>query len=290
MKSAAFVGVLCMLLALTAKAQLTLLPQIGIDRSKTTIHYNDISSFSPLDGQASFKANLRLDYRFRKGHGPYLGIGTSPGVVDFSFADPSSAVNNYKATTGSLQWKFEAGYQYTSKSIPFGKQQASAPKEQNRCGGSHYGCGSKQRVASNRTNLKLQPSVGIAYSPSVDNKMSTLANGYSYSTGNWKTAFVSGLAFEFGKGKERIMTWSFQYAKGLGSDHTETIEQMQAGKPVINSFSSSTSIWSMSVGIPFSLSKTNKHTITKSTNYNSKQKQDCRTRCQSYHTRCMRQI
>ena len=290
MKSTAFFGMLFLLLASTAKAQFTLLPQIGIDRSKTTINYNDITSFSPLDGKANFKANLRMDYRFRKGHGPYIGVGTSPAVVDFNFTDPTTAINNYKATVGSLQLKFEGGYQYTSKAIPLGKQQAKSTQEKSKCGRTYYGCGSKQKTADNRTNLKLQPSVGIAYSPSVDNEITTMANGYSYSTGNWKTAFVSGMGFEFGKGRERIMTVSVQYAKGLGSNQTETIEQMMAGKPVVTSFSSSTSIWSMSVGIPFSLTKTKKHTTPKATQYNSKPKQDCRSRCQSYRSRCVRQI
>jgi len=131
--------------------------------------------------------------------------------------------------------------------------------------------------------------VGIAYAPGVDNDIVSNSNGYKYSTGNWKTAFVSGLGFEFGKGKERMMTWTVQYAKGLGGDHTETIEQVVAGKPVVNTFSSSTSIWSMSVGIPFSLS-TKKHTTTKNTHYNSKPKQDCRSRCESYHSRCVKHI
>src|SRR5215212_8822311 len=97
MKPAALVSMLLVLVASAVKAQLTLLPQIGFDRSKTSVQYNELSSFSPLGGKGNLKANLRLDYRFPKGHGPYASFGTAPAVVEFSFADPSNAMSNFKA-------------------------------------------------------------------------------------------------------------------------------------------------------------------------------------------------
>src|SRR6476661_6441295 len=111
MKSAALLTTLSVLLAFTASSQLSLLPQLGFESSKTSINHNG-SSFSPLGGQGLLKANLRLDYRFKTGHGPYLGIGTSPAVVEYSFADPSNPKSNFTTNTASKLFKMEAGYMY----------------------------------------------------------------------------------------------------------------------------------------------------------------------------------
>ena len=45
MKLAAFTGVLALLTAISAKAQLSFLPQLGTERSKTFVSHNHASSF-----------------------------------------------------------------------------------------------------------------------------------------------------------------------------------------------------------------------------------------------------
>jgi hypothetical protein len=157
MKPAALTGLLFLFIGSTAFAQLTLRPEIGFDRSKTLIQYNDLSSFSPMGSSIRPKANLRLDYHFPKGHGPYFAIGTSPGVVEFSFANPSAAMNNFKAATGSMRWRLESGYQYSFKPINF-KNKSSGntatkavtqkTEEKRSCGSYSSRCGQQSRAVS----------------------------------------------------------------------------------------------------------------------------------------------
>ena len=117
MKPAAFTLLPVLLVAISAKAQLSFLPQLGFERSKTLVQYNNSSSFSPIGSRANPKANLRMDYLFKKSHGPYMAVGTAPGAVAFSFNDVANAANNFKAAQNSLQWRLEGGYQYSSKPI-----------------------------------------------------------------------------------------------------------------------------------------------------------------------------
>ena len=300
MKSAALLTTLSVLLACTASSQLNLLPQFGFESSKTSINHNG-SSFSPAGGLESFKANLRLDYRFKKGHGPYVGIGTSPAVVEYSFADPSNPKSNYTTSTGSKLFRMEAGYMYTSKAISLGKSKSSASKTtaqstqqttKKSCI-TYYSCGSKKTVARKtetakkiNTDLKLQPSVGFAYTPAADNEIISKSNGYTYMAGNYRSAIVSGMGFEFGKGKERILTVTVHYAKGLGSNEEQKIITDPDVKPVVNTFKSSTSNWGMTVGIPISLTKAKKSSAKQQTQ--KTQKQSCQPRTQSY--RCGKKI
>ena len=116
MKPAALLTTLSLLLACTASSQFSLLPQLGFESSKTSINHNG-SSFSPSGGRGNLKANLRLDYRFKMGHGPYVGIGTSPAVMEYSFTDPSNPKANFNTSTASKLFKMEAGYMFTSKAI-----------------------------------------------------------------------------------------------------------------------------------------------------------------------------
>jgi hypothetical protein len=145
-----------------------------------------------------------------------------------------------------------------------------------------------ESVKKPNTSLKLQPSLGIAYTPAAQNKMITKTDGYSYIAGDYRTALVSGMGFEFGKGKQRLFTMTVHYAKGLGSNETETIITDQAIKPVVNSYRSSTSNWGMTFGIPISLTKAKKSSA-KQQKERTQQKQSCQTRTQSYN-RCGKKI
>lgn len=282
MKPAVLICTLMVLAASMTSAQLTLLPQFGFDRSKSNIQINNSSQFSPLDNSTFIKANLKLDYRFKGGHGPYVALGSSPGVVEYTFSDPLSAMNNFKAAAGSLQWRIEAGYQHSFQPITFKKRKkinavAAEPVSTVRkksCGSyssryrSHCGSQKKGPTKNNQLNMRIQPSIGFAYLPSVTDGLISKGSSYQYNAGNWNTAFVSGIGFEFGKGRERLMTLSISYTKGIGNLGSETITTMQNGKATTTSFESSTANWGLTVGVPFSLTKIKK--AVKKSSYSKK--------------------
>jgi len=287
MKPAAFTGLL-LLLGASASAQLTLLPQIGFESAKTTLRYNDMSNLSPLGAESMLKASLRMDYRFKSGHSPFISIGTSPSVVTQNFANPATALKTYNVSTGPLQWRLEAGYQYSSKPIQLGKsksgnEKAAAPEPQARhqCGSySHHCCGQNKSNPSKQMqnlSMRLQPSIGFAYKPASDN-VSSSAGSYSYKAGNWNTAVTSSMGVEFDRGKERLMTVSLFYTKGLGNMGTETINWEVNGKPASSSFSSKAGSWGMVIGVPFNLAKTKKPAVKK-----VEHKPAYRGGCGSYH-------
>jgi len=299
MKPAALVSMLLVLIASTVKAQLTLRPQLGFDGSKTFFeqssgssnNYAGISSVSPLGARGNLKADLRLDYRFPKGFGPYISVGTKPAPVEISFTGPSLARQNFTAAVSKLQWKLEAGYQYTSKQIRLGKPSTSVTQQKtsthSSCG-SHFGCGANQGPKKNNFAMRLQPSIGFAYDPSTSNDIASQSSGYTYKAGDWNTAIVPAMGFELDKGRQRILTLSVIYTKGLGNLGTQTITQDIAGKPYASDFKSSTSSWGMTVGIPFTLGK--KHTVSHAYNgQRSNESHGCRSRCGGY-SRCTRRI
>ena len=69
---------LLLFVATAANAQrFSLLPQVGFENSKTSISYNNKEYFSPVGGQFTPQASLRLDYTSKKGHGLFLGMTNS---------------------------------------------------------------------------------------------------------------------------------------------------------------------------------------------------------------------
>lgn len=303
MKPVALLSMLFLLTA-TASAQFTLLPQVGFEGSKTSVQQNNLPSFSPLGQESALKAALRLDYRFKGGHGPFVGVASSPAVVAVNFMDPSNVANTYKAAAGSLQWRLEGGYQYSSKPIYFKKSsskneasKATAQKTEVRksCGSSSYGrCGSQKtmtRVKPNKSlNMRLQPSAGVAYIPSVKEDLATEGNGYQYNAGNWKTAVVSGLGFEFGRGAQRLLTLGVYYTKGLGNLGTKTLTTAENGKTSITNFTSKASSWTMTIGVPFSLTKAKKEPVVKTVEPEEKQYYRTKSRCGSYRMGSVKEV
>ncbi len=273
-----------LIVTLTTNAQLTLLPQVGFERAATNLQINDLGSFSPMDAQGNLKAAIRADYKFKGGHGPFAGFGTSPATVAVRFNDPATVASNFKSVANGLQWRLEGGYQYTSQPIYFKKKPANAVSRtskfemkkksdvsglekssvqkvfiEKRCGSSYYRsqCEKKtitSRKKDERLNMRIQPSAGMAYRPSVDESFEKSGNTYQYNTGNWKTAFISGLAFEFAKGVKRQATVGVHYTKGMGMDK-EVLNTVTDSKPTTTYFNSDASSWAVTLGIPISLSK-----------------------------------
>lgn len=289
MKRAAFPCLLFLFAGSAANSQFTLLPQIGFEHSSTKVQYNSTESFKPQNVGANLKAGLRADYKFKKGHGPFIGIATSPAVVEINFTDPENFKNNYQANKSSLQWRLEGGYQYSTKPIYFKKSTANntnsktssySPGEKRSCGDKAYRsqCGDKikSRVAKQNSalNMRLQPSVGIAYRPGNDDDLNKNGNQYEYKAGNWNTALLSGLGFEFAKGAKRLFTLSVFHAKGLDDGETQTLNTVDNGKSVVTNLKSEASSWGMNVGIPFSLTK-KKQVAVKSQHQQKASKANC---------------
>lgn len=196
-----------------ATAQLTLLPQVGFENSKTNISFNDLSSFSPLGVKFSPQVSLRMDYRFKQGHGPWLGVSTSRSTVSYSFSNPESAMNIYSATAGDMQVRIEGGYMYSFKPVYFnrgnsqkqttasssvqqrtsnstttarkscGSQKSTASRShcsQNKSSYSYYSghcnsSGEKQKLAKKEkgTWMRIQPLIGMGYVPSMPSTLVT---------------------------------------------------------------------------------------------------------------------
>src|SRR5215475_5937641 len=110
---AAALTLLCFVASVYAanSQRFSLLPQVGFENSKTNISYNHLSDFSPIGIKFSPQASLRLNYSSKQGHGFYLGVASSRSIVHFSFTDPESGMNNFKAVAGNMQLRLEGGYQ-----------------------------------------------------------------------------------------------------------------------------------------------------------------------------------
>jgi hypothetical protein len=255
----------------TSHAQLSFLPQVGFEQSRTTLNYNSLST-SGANG--NLRAALKMDYRLKGGHGPYVNLGTSAAPIKFWFDNTGQLVKGMQQAKDNLQFRMEAGYQYTSKAIRFGKAKnkmnnpatesfTETTMQKQSCGSSSYKshCASKRKVAKtplrdNTLNMRLQPSVGLAYLPAAEESIKQTANGVEYNATNWKTAVVPAMGFEFAKGQQRFLTLTVFYTKPLGMQE-ESFTSATGNKAITTTLSPKASTWGMTVGVPFSFSKSN---------------------------------
>lgn len=264
--------------------QLTLLPQVGFENSRTAISYNNLRSFAPLGGEFSPMAALRLDYKFKQGFGPYLTVSSSRSGVLFNFSDPENGMNNYNASRAGMQLRLEGGYQYSTKPIYFNRAKKSSGSPalqrtgQKKDCSSYYSrsnclkdysssarCGTdkskqKQSTAKNKGNwMSIQPSLGVGFIPSVKTDVTAKAQGgqtiYEYRAGNWNTALITGVGFEFGRNKQRLFNISINYFNGIGNLGRQTITTTSNSKTTVTRLQSDASGWNMKVGIPFTLAQ-----------------------------------
>jgi hypothetical protein len=286
---------------IAANAQFTLQPQMGIENPLTKMTYDNGAYYVPLQSQLAPRLGLRMDYKFKQGHGVFLGIAGSRSAVEYSFASPENGMTNYTASVGNMQLRFEGGYQFNTKPIFFKKQAVakhSAPTkvattEKRGCGGYSYSshCGGSNRVASQpKVNqswfVKIQPSIGMAFVPAGGSSLeSGVKNGqpvYTYSAGEYSTALITGAGFEFGAANKRLFTLNINYFKGL-SDQSEKLVTQTAGKDVITSLNSKVSGWNATIGIPISLGKSKQQVAAKHTEVK-------KSNCEYYRSRCGRRI
>ena len=314
MRSVALSGLFIVsVLAMNAQ-KLSLTPQVGFENSRTSVNYNDLGSFAPLGGEFNPQVSLRLDYKFKPGFGPYIGASTSRSGVLYGFNDIENGMNVYTATKANMQLRMEAGYQYTSKPIFFNKTKQSTSTSKTKSSGksscgSYYRsncsrsyssrsghCESKNTAAKKAESknkggwVRLQPSMGIGYIAAPKTDIVTKTDGtltaYEYRAGNWNTAFLTGMGFEFGRNNQRLLNVSINYFKGIGNMNQQTISNESGIKTNYATLESKASGWNMRIGIPFTLiPEKKKHTTT-----NKTQKTNCCDRIRTeYKYRCRMQ-
>ena len=314
MRSIALTGILFIASAIAMNAQkLSLTPQVGFENSKTSVTYNNLPSFAPLGGEFNPQVSLRLDYKFKQGFGPYLGVSTSRSVVSYSFSDIDNGMNAFSATKANMQVRMEAGYQFTTNPISFNGSKSRASSSTSRstnkssCGSyssrsncsksyssksSH--CQSKNSSARKVENknkggwVRLQPSVGIGFIPSPKTDVISKTQGglttYEYRAGNWNTALTSGMGFEFGRNKQRLLNVSVNYYTGIGNLGKQTVSTVSGTKTSVAHLESNSSGWGMRIGIPFTLAEKNK---VKNKSQTRTKKTSCSERIQTeYKYRC----
>jgi hypothetical protein len=296
-----------------ASAQFSVLPQLGFENSRTSIALNEQSLSSPLGGKVSPQAAIRLQYAFKKNHGPFIGAATSRSVIAYNFPKPEPGVA-YTASRGGTQLRLEGGYQVSTKPIffknaPSAKSPATSQyqksMERSGCGKAvaRSGCGSKQKVAAvkqadKRLWMRIQPSVGMAYIPgTAQSDIYTKEQAtYQYNAGNWRTALLSGVALQFGRAARPGYNISLNYVKGLSNMDTRTLTTMVDNKPTTTSLKSSAQAWNLRLGIPLSFAK--KQLVVKqltertydSQKGNTQYKSRCGQYKMQYKSRCTRVI
>lgn len=262
-----------------ANAQFTILPQAGLENPLTRISYNNLPSFTPLS-QLQPQLGVRADYKFKKGFGPFVNLSTSRSSVSYNFDNPETGMTVYQASLGKMQLQLQAGLQYSTKPIFFNKQHTSSTskskpttetnKNMVKSGCSHYTSSCCQRRSNPEQkfaqkakqqnkgwSLRVQPSAGFAFIPSDRPELVTKTSGgqtsYTYNSA-MKTAFVTGVGFEFARSKARFLTVSINYFNGLGSNEN-TFTSISGGKAVTTTLNSKVSGWNASIGFPINLAK-----------------------------------
>lgn len=281
----------------------SLLPQAGFENSKTNIRYNNGACFAPDGINSSPQLSLRLNYSSKMGHGFFAGLSTSRNTVAFTFTDPETGMTNYSSTSGNKQFRFEGGYQFSSKPISLGKSKTTATA--NKSSTAKKGCPYSQKNSCQKNNsnkqslpgnatannysvakskgpwIRIQPSIGMSFIPGIPSDIVTKTENsqatYEYRAGNWQTAFTAGTSFEFGCGDNGFFTVSVNYLKGIGNLNTETLTVTDGVKTTTTALQSSVSAWNLRFGIPFNLGKSN----AKSKNTSQR-----KPSCHQYRYRC----
>jgi hypothetical protein len=303
MKSAALLVALFLCAGMAAHSQWRFLPQIGIDNLKSSVYVNDQKALSSLSGSTAFKAALRTDYLFKGGHGPYASIGSSPSAISLRFDNPENLASNYRVESSGLQWRLEGGYGFSTKPIYFKKGAAksssaktSSTKSETYTTTVKKSCGTytytyrchrstpQKQTQNEAFNLRLQPSVGMAYLPGIKDDVVQDGGSTLYRAGNWNTGFVSALGFELAKGTHRFLTLQLSYTKGIGNLDTRTVTTVADGKTVVTSLRSTASSWALTAGVPIHLTKKAPSAIK------SEPKKEKTEKCRSYYKRCTRTV
>ncbi len=267
------------LLAVVADAQrFTLQPQVGLEQSRSKIRIIDKTSLSSIANSIAPYAGLRLNAKITKVHGAFLGVSTNSSPMDYRFSTAETMQQNHTISNAGLRMSLQAGYQYTSKRIPLGKASANNSDQKpsynsshpgvssSRCGAYTSKCGmarikqeQDKKSKAKTWFMSIQPSIGAAFVPTVaDGQKVDVVDGkneYTYTAANWRTAIVSGVAFQFSRKNEQPFTVAINHLRGIGKFGTETIVTSNGLKTTPVNFRSNASSWNLTFGVPFSLSK-----------------------------------
>ena len=294
-------------IAFAANSQLTIRPQAGIENSNTKVSYNKSPYFSPI-AQLQPQLSVHADYKLKNGFGPFVGLSTSRSLVSYNFNNPEEGMTNYRATLGKTLLQLQAGLQYTTKPFVFSRKtitkSAKTSSMEKSTGGCHSysscsrsfsSCGArkanteqKAKTQVQKWTLRLQPSAGVGYIPAnrpdLVTKSSLGYNDYTYSAGNYKTALLTGMAFEFGKNKARLFSLNVNYFKELGDNETSFTSQ-SSGKTTTTVLNSKLSGWNASLGLPIGFTKSQARHKTE-----QRAKYDCQQYRLEYKYRCRKTI
>lgn len=283
----------CSLLAATAAhTQFSLLPYAGFEQSRNTLGYGNALSASEING--NLKAGLKMLLQYKGGHTTFLNFTTSPAPVQFSFDQSGSLLNSFQQ--GALRFQLEGGYQYNSQPIFFGKKSGTFRRstsltptanssERRSCGSYRSHCGARKAMSkaapvNNALNMRLQPSLALAYVPAAVKGVEQTANGFTYTAGSWKTALVPALGFAFAKGANPLFTLGVFYTHPF-AQKDQTVTSFREGKTYVTNLQPQTSTWGVSLGLPLSFGKSIK--TTKAVKSIS-EKRECH---RMYYRRCM---
>jgi hypothetical protein len=279
----------------TLHAQFSLLPYAGFEQSRNSLRYSN--GLVACDMNGNLKAGLRMDYRLKGGHSPFINVTTNPAPLRFSFDRVGALLDNVAATRGNQQLRLEAGYQFSSRPIRLGKksvapsQPAFEPSEITTMRRSGCGSMAKKAHGSNRNrafkmaqpnrslNMRLQPSLALAYIPSETETVKQTANGFEYATGAWRTAVVPAMGFEFARGSQRLFTLTAFYTQPLRQGKEVVTTQMES-KIIASTLQPRAASWGLTLGVPFSFGKSTASKVKTRT-----EKKSC---TKTYYRKCMR--
>ncbi len=267
MRKAALASLVFVACGFATNAQLSVTPRVGIEKTSTHVKYNNTSCISPMSSNISPQIGLRADYLFNKTHGPFAGVATNRSMVTYEFTNPETGDKEFTASQGDWRLRLEAGYQYSSKPISLAKN-AKRPAV-NASDAAQSPCAARKMMLANAAaattakkaamDLRIQPFAGMAFIPNPQTAIITGSRSnetvYQYNAGNWSTALITGVNFAFAKGSTNKFVVGVQYLAGLGNMNEETLITPLETKQLNTQLSSSTSVWSVTVGMPLSFTR-----------------------------------
>jgi hypothetical protein len=264
MRKAALTGLVFVACGFATNAQLSVTPRVGIEQALTCVKYNSTSRITPMESNFSPQVGLRMDYLFKKTHGPFVGVATNRSVVTYQFTNPETGDKEFTASQGDWKLRLEAGYQYSSKPIALGKtvkqSAAKAPGTyQSPCAARRMMMANAAAAKKQVMNLSIQPYAGMAFIPNPQTAISSAFKSnetvYQYSAGNWTSAIITGVNLAFAKGSTNKFVVGVQYLNGLSNLNKETLVTPLDNKQLNTQLSSKASAWSVTVGMPLTLSR-----------------------------------
>lgn len=263
MRKAALLSLVFVACGYATNAQLSVTPRVGIEQAFTCVQYNNTSCIKPMGSNFSPQVSLRADYLFNKAHGPFIGVASSRSVVEYMFTNPETGDKEFTSAHGDWKLRLEAGYQVSSKAIALGKAAkqsvTKAPEARLSPCAARFNHAKAAVAQKPVMNMRIQPYAGMAFVPNTQTAISSTMqeNGtvYTYSAGNWRSAFITGVNFAFAKGNVNKYVIGIQYLQGIGNLGTETMTTALDNKQLNTALSSSAAAWNITVGMPLSFKK-----------------------------------